>query len=75
MYEKLRVNQMGQMIGMAEVEEDTPLQPGETALVQLKYGDIVNIPVEYLQPLGPESEADDETVNMRRVGTQCTVIV
>lgn len=47
-----------------EGEESKELQSGEMALVQLDSGEIVNIPVEYIQPREPESEAEGEDMEV-----------
>ena len=44
----------------AVMSEGEELQPGEAAMVQLESGEIVNIPMEYLEPREPESEADED---------------
>ena len=47
-----------------EEEEEEELRPGDTATVRLDSGEVVNIPMEYLQPREPESEVEDEEMEI-----------
>ena len=44
----------------AAMSEGEELQPGETATVRLESGEVVDIPMEYLEPREPESEVDED---------------
>ena len=58
----------------AAMSEGEELQPGETATVRLESGEVVDIPMEYLEPREPESEVDeDDGVTAREQSERRTI--
>ena len=56
------------------MSEEEDLQLGDTATVRLESGEVVSIPMEYLEPREPESEAEeDASMNARERSEKRTV--
>ena len=57
--DKKQAETSGDQTDVAMSEEEEELQLGDTATMRLENGEVVNIPMEHLEPREPESEAEE----------------